>query len=149
MNNFILSFISIFFLVTILLSLSHGGLDLLIRVYNFSLFINSKSLYSFIFKSIFGYISLNPLNISTDNDEGEIRINNDSIYKENDFVLFDNIDGNIILESIIEKYLVIILSGELINEPIVAHGPFVMNTEEEIIQAYDDFDFGMFGPFNF
>lgn len=32
-----------------------------------------------------------------------------------------------------------------LNEPVVAHGPFVMNTEQEIRQAYDDFRHGRFG----
>ncbi|UOQ52697.1 pirin family protein [Hymenobacter cellulosivorans] len=31
------------------------------------------------------------------------------------------------------------------NEPVVAQGPFVMNTEEEIHQAYDDYRHGKFG----
>ncbi|PJJ48071.1 pirin family protein [Hymenobacter chitinivorans] len=31
------------------------------------------------------------------------------------------------------------------NEPVVAQGPFVMNTEEEIHQAYDDYRRGKFG----
>ena len=76
---------------------------------------------------------------------GEIKINDGSIYKKNDFVLFDNVDGDIILESISENSLVIVLSGEPINEPIVSHGPFVMNTVEEIYEAYEDFRNGKFG----
>lgn len=32
-----------------------------------------------------------------------------------------------------------------INEPVVAHGPFVMNTEEQIKQAYRDYRAGLYG----
>ena len=81
--------------------------------------------------------------------KGEIKINEDSIYKEEDFVLFNNVEGGIILESISENSLVIILSGEPINEPIVSHGPFVMNTVDEIYEAYEDFRNDKFGTENF
>ena len=32
-----------------------------------------------------------------------------------------------------------------LKEPVVAYGPFVMNTEEEIHQAYRDYQEGKFG----
>ncbi len=33
-----------------------------------------------------------------------------------------------------------------IGEPVFSHGPFVMNTREEIIQAIEDYNAGKFGP---
>jgi quercetin 2,3-dioxygenase len=40
---------------------------------------------------------------------------------------------------------VLAVSGEPIGERVVAYGPFVMNSEEEIRQAYLDFHRGLFG----
>jgi redox-sensitive bicupin YhaK (pirin superfamily) len=37
------------------------------------------------------------------------------------------------------------LGGEPFLEPVVGMGPFVMNTEEEIKQAYADFEAGVLG----
>jgi len=77
--------------------------------------------------------------------KGEVKINNDTEAKEKDFILFDNVQGNIVVESVTEESLFIVLSGEPIDEPIASHGPFVMNTTEEIYQAYEDFRNGKFG----
>jgi redox-sensitive bicupin YhaK (pirin superfamily) len=40
---------------------------------------------------------------------------------------------------------VILLSGEPLNEPIVQYGPFVMNSVQEIEQAFLDVRAGRFG----
>ena len=40
---------------------------------------------------------------------------------------------------------VLVIAGKPLREPVVAAGPFVMNTEQEIKQAYDDLAAGKFG----
>ena len=76
--------------------------------------------------------------------EGEIKVNQSTVATENDFVLMKN-DGEIFNLEAINDSVILILSGEPINEPIASHGPFVMNTREEIVQAYNDFSSGKFG----
>ncbi|MCZ7612602.1 MAG: pirin family protein [Ignavibacteriaceae bacterium] len=76
--------------------------------------------------------------------EGNITVNDSELVKVDHFVLFEN-KGETFTVLANEESTILILSGEPINEPIAAHGPFVMNTREEIMQAYDDFNKGKFG----
>ena len=76
--------------------------------------------------------------------EGSIILNGTEKAESDHFVLFGN-DGEDFTIEASEKAIVLIMSGEPINEPIVAHGPFVMNTQTEIMQAYADMNRGQFG----
>jgi len=40
--------------------------------------------------------------------------------------------------------MLLVLNGEPLHEPVVGHGPFVMNSVEEINQAFDDYHHGRF-----
>ncbi|WP_300567769.1 pirin family protein [Flavobacterium sp.] len=76
--------------------------------------------------------------------EGSIKVNDTEIIPTDHFVLFENEGEDFTVEAL-ENAIVLVLSGEPINEPIYAHGPFVMNTKEEIDQAFDDVNAGKFG----
>jgi len=43
---------------------------------------------------------------------------------------------------------VLLIAGVPLNEPIARYGPFVMNTEEEIHQAFEDYNHGRMGAIN-
>jgi len=76
--------------------------------------------------------------------EGSIIVNGTEKAGSDHFVLFRN-DGDDFTIEASEKAIVLIMSGEPIDEPIEAHGPFVMNTQTEIMQAYADMNKGRFG----
>jgi redox-sensitive bicupin YhaK (pirin superfamily) len=56
-----------------------------------------------------------------------------------------NDDGETIDAEAQTNAMVLFGHGDPIREPVVAHGPFVMNTREEIVQALDDYRRGLFG----
>jgi len=62
-----------------------------------------------------------------------------------ELVLFANDAGRLELTATEESH-VIILAGQPLDEPVVAYGPFVMNTFDEIRQAFVDVNAGKFGP---
>jgi len=76
--------------------------------------------------------------------EGSVLVNGVENVATDHFVLLEN-DGTDFTIQATEKAIVLVLSGEPLNEPIAAHGPFVMNTHQEIIQAIEDFNKGKFG----
>ena len=75
--------------------------------------------------------------------DGKIQVNGQTV-GENNFVQFKNEAGKIKITAQ-EKSIILFLSGEPLNEPYVSYGPFVMNTEDEIRQAIEDYNQGKFG----
>ena len=75
--------------------------------------------------------------------KGAVNINQRSV-EVNDTVIFDPEHTELLIEAEADSTL-LVLSGEPLNEPVVGAGPFVMNSQEEIMQAFDDFKRGKFG----
>ncbi|MES2537127.1 MAG: pirin family protein [Pseudomonadota bacterium] len=75
--------------------------------------------------------------------QGQIRAGENTL-GEADGALFAAGGTRIVLEASTDADI-LLLSGEPIDEPIVAHGPFVMNAEHEIHQAMTDYHSGRMG----
>ncbi len=107
------------------------------------------------------YSPLNVYDIKL-NKEGEVKIDlpaayntallivngtavvNEETATEHSFILFKN-EGNEINIKATENAVILVLSGEPLNEPIASYGPFVMNTQEEIIESINEYQAGKFG----
>ena len=76
--------------------------------------------------------------------EGKVTVNGSEEVPANHFALFQNDGETFDIESA-EDAIVLVMSGEDLSEPIAAHGPFVMNTRQEILQAFEDYQKGKFG----
>ncbi len=76
---------------------------------------------------------------------GEMLLNGTQKVQDSSIVLFaQDGEADIQLEALQDtKFLV--LTGLPLNEPIEGYGPFVMNSKEEIMQAFNDFNSGKFG----
>jgi redox-sensitive bicupin YhaK (pirin superfamily) len=76
--------------------------------------------------------------------KGKAQINQEHAAHEAQLVVFSQ-EGDALVIDAKEDVQALLLSGQPINEPIVGHGPFVMNTMDEIKQAFVDFQSGGFG----
>lgn len=75
---------------------------------------------------------------------GTVEVNGLELMREGQLALFER-DGHQLSLEANDDAVVLLLSGDPIDEPIVGHGPFVMNSEQEIHQAFADFQSGRFG----
>lgn len=75
---------------------------------------------------------------------GSVTINGDQTVEATQTALF-TCEGKGIMIEAKEDAVLLILSGTPINEPMFGHGPFVMNTREEVQQAIADYRDGRFG----
>ena len=79
---------------------------------------------------------------SVGTDARPIRMGQSALLGPGDFV---TLQADETQESRAPKLEVIVVGGKPIREPLAWAGPFVMNTKDEVMQAYQDFTSGRFG----
>lgn len=75
--------------------------------------------------------------------KGEVKVNGD-LATIHDLVEFNH-DGKIVEMKAAADSIILFGYATPFNEPFFAYGPFVMNSKEEIMQAYEDLNQGKFG----
>lgn len=75
---------------------------------------------------------------------GHVTVNGSEQAREAEVIRFER-DGSQVMIHADSDSLLLVLTGEPINEAVFGQGPFVMNSEAEIYQAIDDFNRGRFG----
>lgn len=75
---------------------------------------------------------------------GTVQVNGDAVARDAEMVLLDAAGSHVTIEANNDA-LLLLLSGEPIDEPIIGYGPFVMNTQLQIADAIADFNSGRFG----
>ncbi|WP_095155015.1 pirin family protein [Pseudomonas sp. Irchel 3E13] len=75
---------------------------------------------------------------------GSVTVNGQKDVGKAQLVLFERDGAAVQLDASSDSKL-LWLSGEPLDEPIVGYGPFVMNSQAEIAEAFDDFHAGRFG----
>lgn len=78
--------------------------------------------------------------------KGKAKVNNEVVLElnENQLIQF-NTDGNYFTIEAEHDSLLLFVSGEPFNEPVTTYGPYVMNTQTEIMEAMRDYQMGKMG----
>lgn len=76
--------------------------------------------------------------------EGSATLNGEKKLQTDHLAVFAN-DGEEIVVTADEDSILLVISGEPLNEPIASYGPFLMNTNAQLAEAIDDFRQGKFG----
>lgn len=76
--------------------------------------------------------------------DGTVQVNGEAIVRAAQMATLATAGSGVEIETSGAAKL-LLLAGEPIDEPVVGHGPFVMNSQQEIIQAIADFNSGKFG----
>ena len=75
---------------------------------------------------------------------GTVHVIGGASVREGQLVVLDSSGSGLSIQAT-DDAVMLLLSGQPIHEPIVGRGPFVMNTQEEIVTAIEDFNRGQFG----
>jgi redox-sensitive bicupin YhaK (pirin superfamily) len=78
--------------------------------------------------------------------KGKLMINNKEI-QQHHIAVFAHDDEPVNMRALSDSVILFGYATPL-HEPFVAHGPFVMNSRDQILQAYDDYQSGKFGDVN-
>lgn len=76
--------------------------------------------------------------------DGTVQVNGEAVLRKAEVATLSIEGSGLHIEANGDAKL-LLLSGEPIDEPVVGYGPFVMNSQQEIIQAIADFNSGKFG----
>jgi redox-sensitive bicupin YhaK (pirin superfamily) len=77
---------------------------------------------------------------------GAVQVNGQAVSSKLMAILANDSNADGVRVTASEAARFILIAGQPLNEPIVQHGPFVMNTKEEIMQAVNDYRSGKMGP---
>ncbi|WP_249976307.1 pirin family protein [Vreelandella olivaria] len=75
--------------------------------------------------------------------EGNVEVGGEPVHPRH-LIEVDRDGDSVVIEASSDARL-LFGHGDVINEPVYSHGPFVMNTREEIAQAVEDYQAGRFG----